>query len=140
MFNRGKTNGVKEEASNLVGNVKDSATDIARDVKKSAKQIENKAIDTMVDSKAEILTLIGSLKALLADTDYAGNARHMKDQVLAKADEWRQMAADEISHVTDVSVVKTRSVVREQPLVSVGVAIGAGLLIGYILGHKSSSK
>lgn len=144
MFNLGKSNSDKEElkkeASNLLDNVKDSSTELASEVKKSSNYLQNEAKEAIYDSKAEILTLISSLKGLLADTDYAGNARQMRDQVLAKAGEWKNKAADEIMHATDVSVVKTRSIVREQPLASVAIAVSAGVIIGYILGNKSSSK
>lgn len=64
----------------------------------------------------------------------------MKAQVLDKADEWKHSLKDEVTRAVDVSTAQTKKAVREQPLLTLGVAIGAGLLIGYLLGHKESSE
>lgn len=140
MFNLNKNNDVKKAVSNLVNTAEDNVADIASDVKNTATSLRSKTKASVKEPKNYALELINNLKELLIETDYSKKAHHMKAQVLDKADEWKHSLKDEVTRAVDVSTAQTKKAVREQPLLTLGVAIGAGLLIGYLLGHKESSE
>jgi len=45
-----------------------------------------------------------------------------------------------VTHAYEAGKERTVHTVQEKPLLSLGLAIGAGVLLGYILGSKQSSK
>lgn len=143
MFNTKKTsdvNEIKASVNDLVEGAENTAADIANDVKNAANNLQTKSNEYFNESKSDVMELTHNLKALLTDVDYSGKAHEIKAQVLRKADEWRHLASDEVTKVLAAGTEKTRKTVREQPLLTLGVAAGAGLLIGYLLGQKKSSK
>lgn len=143
MFNTKKTNDVNEikaSATHLVEGAENTAADIASDVKNIASNLQAKSNEYLNESKSDVIELTQNLKALLTDVDYSGKAHEIKAQVLRKADEWKNLVSDEATKALTAGKEKTRKTVQEQPLLTLGVAAGAGLLIGYLLGQKKSSK
>jgi len=134
----------KENASQLVENTKENLSDLSKDVKQSADNLGNRIQDKGRETKQDALDLIDSLKALIAKNTHHYDASaiqsdlmNLKNKVSDKAYEWKNVIQDEVAHVVETSKAQTEKVVREQPIVSLAVAVGAGVLIGYILGSKS---
>ncbi len=96
--------------------------------------------NTATQSKHEALGVVNSLKNLLAQYASSTNVNALKEQILDKAYELKGTVTDEVAHAYQVSKDRTVHTVQEKPLVSLGLAIGAGLLLGYILGSKNSTK
>lgn len=143
MFNIKKTNDVNEikaSAAELVEGAENTAADIANDVKNAANNLQAKSSEYFNESKSDVMELTQNLKALLTDVDYSGKAHEIKAQVLRKADEWKHLVSDEATKALAAGTDKTRKTVQEQPLLTLGVVAGLGLLVGYLLGQKKSSK
>lgn len=149
MFNINKTPDtkadVKENVSQLVDNAKENVSDLSNDAKQSASKLSSKIQEKGRETKQDALDLVESLKALIAkNTDrYDASAIEsgivgIKSQVADKAVEWKNAIHDEVTHAVETSKAQTEKAVREQPLVSLAVAVGAGVLIGYLLGNKSN--
>lgn len=140
MFNTNKQDELKDKATNLAENVKDNVHEVSADVKRSAENIGNTVQQRATESKREALNVIDSLKSLLAQYTNSTNVSELKNQILDKAYELKGTVKDEVTHAYEVSRDRTAQTVQEKPLLSLGLAIGAGVLLGYILGSKQSSK
>lgn len=151
MFNTNKEDDLKEKAAHLAettknnidkaaSDVRRSAEDLATNVKRSADDIGQNLQQAATQSKHEALGVVNSLKNLLAQYASSTNVNALKEQILDKAYELKGTVTDEVAHAYQVSKDRTVHTVQEKPLISLGLAIGAGLLLGYILGTKNSSK
>jgi len=72
----------------------------------------------------------------LAKTSDSVEPDEVKNEVANRLLEWKGVVQDEVKHAVDVSRSQTEKVVRDQPLVSLAVAVGAGILIGYLVGNS----
>jgi ElaB/YqjD/DUF883 family membrane-anchored ribosome-binding protein len=146
MFNLGKkeVSAVHEEmqdkAVNMVANVKNNVLEVTDDIKRTAIKVGNKIEHSGTEAKQEANNVIDSLKALLAQYTSVSKATKIKDKFVEKAVELKDVVQDEVSHAYQVSKERTAQTVQDKPLLSLAVALGAGVLVGYILGSKQSSK
>lgn len=140
MYNPNNPDDVKNKAANLADNVRSNVDQIASDVKRSAENIGNAVQEKTAETKREALNVIDSLKSLLASYTNSTNVNELKNQILDKAYQLKGTVKDEVNHVYEVSRDRTAQTVQDKPLMSLGLAIGAGVLLGYILGSKQSSK
>ncbi len=151
MFNVNDQNDVKDKAAHLADTTKDnldktaadakrSAQDLADNVKRSAEGIGSNLQQAATQGKHEALGVINSLKSLLAQYTNSTNVNALKEQILDKAYELKGTVSEEVVHAYQSSKDRAVHTVQEKPLTSLGLAIGAGVLLGYILGSKNSSK
>ncbi|MBX9675048.1 MAG: hypothetical protein CTY37_03555 [Methylotenera sp.] len=140
MFNMNKQDDLKNKAADLADNVKDNVEQVTKDVKRSAESISNSVQHKAAETKHEALNVIDSLKSLLAQYTNSTNVNELKNQILDKAYELKGTVKDEVTHAYETSKERTVQTVQDKPLLSLGLAVGAGLLLGYILGSKQSSK
>ena len=144
MFNLGKQDEVKDKAANLANSVKtnvENVTDqVKSDLKNDAEQLVDMVHQQTVDTKAQAIGVIESLKSLLSQYTSASNINEIKDQVLDKANQLKGLVKDEANHAYEVSRDRTAQTVQDRPIASLAVAVGAGVLLGYILGSKTHSK
>lgn len=140
MFNTNKQEELKDKAAHLAENVKGNVEDVANDVKRSAEQIGQTVQQKSTETKREALNVIESLKSLINQYASSTNVTDIKNQILDKAYELKGTVQDEVSHAYSAGKERTVQTVQEKPLLSLGLAIGAGVLLGYILGSKQSSK
>ncbi len=151
MFNINKQDELKDKATHLAettkNNVEKAASDVKRDaedlatnVKRSAEDIGHHLQESATEGKHEALGVINSLKGLLAQYTNSSNVHELKEQILDKAYELKNTVHDEVSNAYHTGKQRTAETVQEKPLLSLGLAIGAGVLLGYILGTKNSSK
>lgn len=140
MFNSNNPDDVKNKAANLADNMRSNVDQVASDVKRSAENIGNVVQEKTAETKREALNVIDSLKSLLASYTNSTNVNELKNQILDKAYQLKGTVKDEVNHAYEVSRDRTAQTVQDKPLMSLGLAIGAGVLLGYILGSKQSSK
>lgn len=131
---------VKENVSQFVDNAKQNAAEVADDAKAAAAQLGNKVSEKSLETKAEAVNLIASLKSLLSQYTDLGRANEIKNQIVDKATEIKGVVQDEVSNAYQVSRDRTVQTVHDKPITSLAIALGAGILLGYILGSKQSSN
>lgn len=131
---------VKENVSQFVDNTKQSAAEVAEEAKVAAAQLGNKVNEKSQEAKAEAVNLIASLKSLISQYTDLGRANELKNQIVDKATEIGGAVQSEVSNAYQVSKERTVQTVQEKPITSLAVALGAGILLGYILGSKQSSN
>ena len=147
MFNPNKQddlNDVKDKAANLAGNVKSNVENVSNEVKNDIRNEADYLVDMVhqqsADTKAQAVGVIESLKALLLQYTSSSNVAEIKTQIIDKANQLKGLVKDEASHAYAVSKDKAVHTVQEKPITTLAVAIGAGILLGYILGSKTHSK
>ena len=145
MFNINKTTDTKvsdvaEYASQLVDNAESNVNHIAQDVKASATELNKKVQKQGKETKEDVYQLVDSLKSLLAQYTDSSKADQIKNQLVDKAIELKGVVQDEVTHAYNTSKDRTVQTVQDKPILSLAVALGAGVLVGYILGTKQSSK
>lgn len=146
MFNLGKKEAIsvseemQDKAANIVANVKNNVLEVTDDIKHSANKVGEKLVQTGTEAKQEATNLMDSLKALLADYTSVGKAGEMKEQLIDKAINLKEVVQDEVAQSYQASKERAAQTVQDKPLLSLAVALGAGVLVGYILGTKQSSK
>jgi ElaB/YqjD/DUF883 family membrane-anchored ribosome-binding protein len=131
---------VKENVSQFVDNAKQNAAEVAEDAKAAAAQLGNKVNEKSLETKNEAVNLIASLKSLLSQYTDLGRANEIKNQIVDKATEIGGVVQNEVSNAYQVSKDRTVQSVQEKPITSLAIALGAGVLLGYILGSKNSSN
>ena len=144
MFNLNKQDEVKDKAVNLANSVKtnvDNVTDkLKDDLQNEAKEVLDMVHVQTEETKAQALGVIESLKSLLGQYTSGANIADIKDQIVDKANQLKSLVKDEASHAYTVSRDRTLQTVHDKPIASLAVAVGAGVLLGYILGSKTHSK
>ena len=145
MFNINKTpetksSEVKENISEFVDNTKENINDVANDVKASASNLSSKLQEKSRETKEDAYHVIDSLKSLLAQYTDGSKATEIKNQIVDKAVELKGVVQDEVTHAYQAGKERTVQTVQDKPILSLAVALGAGILVGYILGTKQSSK
>lgn len=145
MFNINKTPEtknaeVKENISEFVDNTKENINDVANDVKASASSLSSKLQEKSRETKEDAYHVIDSLKSLLAQYTDGSKATEIKNQIVDKAVELKGVVQDEVTHAYQAGKERTVQTVQDKPILSLAVALGAGILVGYILGTKQSSK
>lgn len=147
MFNPNKQddlNDVKDKAANLANSVKTNVENTANEVKNNVRSEVDNLSNTMheqtAETKAQAVSVIESLKSLLAHYTSSSNVAEIKTQILDKANQLKGLVKDEAGHVYEVTKDKATQTVQDKPIMTLAVAVGAGVLLGYILGSKSHSK
>ena len=147
MFNPNKPddlNDVKDKAANLANNlrtnVENVTNEVKSDIKNEAANLVNMVHQQSVETKAQAVGVIESLKSLLLSYTSGSNVAEMKTQILDKANQLKDLVKDEASHVYEVTKERTTQTVQDKPMMTLAIAVGAGVLLGYILGSKAHSK
>jgi ElaB/YqjD/DUF883 family membrane-anchored ribosome-binding protein len=143
MFNSSKTQEVKENVNEVVNTAKENFDELSLDAKLAASKIGGKVKEAANQTKDEANQLLTSLRALLSDSlsDEQTKAEQIKAELAKQYHHWRIAAQDELAELVAQSRVKSRKVLHDQPLLSLAVAVGAGALIGYVVGqHQSTTR
>ena len=144
MFNLGKQDDVKDKAANLANSVKTNVENVSNTVRNDLKTEAEKVVDMVHqqsdETKAQVVGVIESLKSLLSQYTSGANVSEIKNQILDKANQLKGLVKTEASHAYEVSRDRTVQTVHDKPIASLAVAVGAGVLLGYILGSKTHSK
>lgn len=140
MHNNNNPSDLKDQVANLASEVKRDAQELANDVKESANELGDNLQKKGKSAKNEANNVIASLKTLLADYTDSSKAAEFKDQIIHKAAELKHVMQDEVAQAYEAGKARTIQTLQDKPITSIAVAAGVGLLIGYILGAKNSSK
>ena len=144
MFNLNKQDDVKAKAADLANSVKTNVENVSNTMKSDVKTEAEKVVDMVHqqsdETKAQVVGVIESLKSLLSQYTSGANVSEIKNQILDKANQLKGLVKDEASHAYEVSRDRTVQTVHDKPITSLAVAVGAGVLLGYILGSKTHSK
>ena len=138
--NEVKTSELKENANDLMNTAQESFTEISGDVKQATSKLQDKAQSKIKETKEDAMTLVNNLKTLLSENTTANKINEAKDHALDKAVEWKGIVQDEVARAIEATNAQTKKVVTEKPLLSLAVALAAGVLLGYVLGNKQSSN
>ena len=130
----------KNNLDNTASDVKRSAEDLATNIRRGAEDIGQNLQEAATEGKREALGVINSLKGLLAQYTNSSNVQDLKEQILDKAYELKGTVSNEVAHAYHTGKDRTVQTVQDKPLLSLGLAVGAGVLLGYILGSKNTSK
>lgn len=131
---------VEEKVSQLVNSTKDAASEVASEARASASRISDTLQERTTETRSEVLNVINSLKALIAQYTDFDRASDLKNQLVDKAVVIKGVVQDEVANAYHLGKERTVQTVQDRPLTSVAVALGAGVLLGYILGAKQSSS
>ncbi len=126
---------LKQNVSQFVDNAKENIADVANDVKASASDLGDRIQRQGKETKEEAYNVIDSLKSLLAQYTDSSRATDIKDQIVDKAVELKGVVQNEVTHAKE----RTAQTIQDKPILSLAVALGAGVLLGYILGTKQNS-
>jgi ElaB/YqjD/DUF883 family membrane-anchored ribosome-binding protein len=140
MFNTNKQDDLKDKATQLANSVKDDVAQVADVIMQDASDISHNVQQKTNEAKHEAMNLVSSLKSLLAQYTGTGNVEDLKNQIVDKALQLKNTVKDEVTYAYDTGKARTAHTVQEKPLLTLGLAVGAGVLLGYILGSKQSSK
>ena len=113
---------------------------MASDIKASAADLGDKLQEKSRETKEEAHNLVDSLKSLLSQYTDGSRASEIKNQLVNKAVELKGVVQDEVTNAYESGKERTAQTVQDKPILSLAVALGAGILVGYILGTKQSSK
>ncbi len=138
--NEVKTSELKENANDLMNTAQESFTEISGDVKQATSKLQDKAQSKIKETKEDAMTLVNNLKTLLSENTTANKINEAKDHALDRAVEWKGIVQDEVARAIEATNAQTKKVVTEKPLLSLAVALAAGVLLGYVLGNKQSSN
>ena len=137
-------NDVKDKAANLANNVRTNVESVTNEVKSDLKNEAANLVDMVhqqsVETKAQAVSVIESLKSLLSQYTSGSNIAEMKSQILDKANQLKGLVKDEASHAYEVTKDRATQTVQDKPITTLAIAVGAGILLGYILGSKTHSN
>lgn len=137
-------NDVKDKAANLANNLRTNVENVTNEAKSDLKNEAANLVDMVhqqsVETKAQAVSVIESLKSLLSQYTSGSNIAEMKSQILDKANQLKGLVKDEASHAYEVTKDRATQTVQDKPITTLAVAVGAGILLGYILGSKTHSN
>lgn len=142
MFNLSKNTEVTEKAVEVVENVKDNVQDLTSEAKSRAADLSDKLKKTAADAKVDATELLESVRQLLEEKAEV-QANKVSEITATLSEQYEQLsvaAKEEFHTLLAKGQVKTKKVLNEQPLLTLAVAIGAGALIGYVIGQSRVSN
>jgi len=139
MFNLGKEP-VNTTADQLAKDSNKVVEKVSEKIKASAASLSDKIVDKTDETKDQAQSLIHSLRALLNEHTETSKVNQFKDQVVGKAAELKHVVTDEVVNAYATTKERAAETVRENPVGTLVLVAGVGLLLGYVLGSKQSSK
>ena len=137
MFNVSKNSAIKENAEEFIESTKDNLADITLDAKRSAARLGRKIKRKSSDSKEDVLALIDDLKDLL-EPETPSKVDQIIEQLVDQVAGWKVSIQEELLHALKVSDVTSRRLLQKRSLLTLSIAMGAGVLIGYIASQEDS--
>ncbi|MCB5183923.1 hypothetical protein LG201_01735 [Methylobacillus gramineus] len=137
MFSINKESDIKEKAENLVEATQDAAKEVIDDTKVSAKKIGRKVQEKSRDSKKEALALLESLKDVLDPDTHGSTTENIIKQLSENFSDWSESLEHELSNALSTSRKTSNRWLRKRSLLTLSLAVGAGVLVGYALSGNS---
>lgn len=139
MFNLGKEN-IRTDADQLAQEASNTVEKVAEQIKTSAAKVSDKIANKTDATKDQAESLIHSLKNLLDEHKQKSKVEQLKEQLTDRAAELKHVVTDEVTNAYATSKQRAAETVKENPVGTLVLAAGVGLLLGYVLGSKQSSQ
>lgn len=139
MFNLGKEN-IHTDADQLAQEAHQTVEKVADQIKSTAAKVSNKIANKTDDTKDQAESLIHSLKNLLDEHKQKTKVEQLKEQLTDKAAELKTVVTDEVVNAYASTKQRAAETVKENPVGTLVLVAGVGLLLGYVLGSKQSSQ
>jgi len=147
MFNLIKNPEIKENAEDLVDNAKirakeikneivDDVEEITAEVKKSATQLGKKVKAKSAETKQDAEGFFSSVKRNLDAEKISDKSTEIAEQLVV----FTNSIKEELIDAFKASIAGTEQVVRKRTLLSLSLAVGAGLAVGYVLAKSGTSE
>jgi len=140
MFNSTKSSDIKDKAVSLKDSTKAAVSDIANDAKETVQELGKRISSRSSSTKSDAEALIESLRELLAEQPIEKKSDEIKARVAEQYTQWKDTLQDEIAIALQDGQARSRKVLNEQPVLTLAVALGAGALIGYLIGSHNSDN
>ena len=137
MFNLNKDH-VNAKVENLADQSEGLVNDTSDSIKNKAREVSADISDKTDKAKYEANHLIASLKELLTEYSDSSKINQLKGQFSDKAHELKSAVSDEVSHAYYTGKQRATETVKENPLGTLALVAGAGLVVGFIFGTKQS--
>ncbi|ABE49214.1 MULTISPECIES: hypothetical protein [Methylobacillus] len=134
MFNSNTASEIKDQASELAETAQETLSDSAKAGKASVRKLGRKLENKARDSKKEALALLESLRDILDPDAHSNATEHVIEQLSENFSEWSESLDKELSQVLKNSRIQPRQWLRKPSLLTLSLAVGAGVLVGYALG------
>jgi ElaB/YqjD/DUF883 family membrane-anchored ribosome-binding protein len=139
MFNLNKDN-IRSDADKLAQEANNTVEKVADQIKASASKVSDKIANKTEATKDQAESLINSLRNLLDDHKQKSQVDQFKEQITDKAAELKSVVTDEVVHAYATTKQRAADTVKENPVGTLVLVAGVGLLLGYVLGSKQSSQ
>jgi ElaB/YqjD/DUF883 family membrane-anchored ribosome-binding protein len=139
MFNLSKEN-TRTDADQLAHEASKTVDKVADQIKTSAAKVSEKIASRTDTTKDQADSLISSLRNLLDEHKQKTKVEQLKEQLTERAAELKHVVTDEVANAYATSKQRAAETVKENPVGTLVLAAGVGLLLGYVLGSKQSSQ
>lgn len=139
MFNLNKET-IQQNTDKLAKDTHQVVDQMTDSIKKTASTMSDTFNEKTESVKDQAQRLVDQLKSMVHDATDVESDTDFKRQLTQKINALQAAITDEASHAYYTSKQRTVDVVKENPIGTIVVAAGVGLLLGYVLGSKQSSK
>ncbi|GAB7562480.1 hypothetical protein LG202_05190 [Methylobacillus methanolivorans] len=133
MFNSNTQSEIKENATELAETAQEALSDSVKSGKASVRKIGRKLESKARDSKKEAIALLESLKDVLDPDVHGSTTEHVIEQLTENFSSWSESLDKELSQALKTSRTQSRKWLRKRSLLTLSLAVGAGVLVGYAL-------
>ncbi len=141
MFNStGKNSDIKENAGHLLESVKENVVDITHEAGSAAKKLGKKVQSKSLATKGEALALLESFREFIGPKAAADTANEIKDQLAEQLLGWKDSIQTEVVHAIQAGKTSSQNALQKRTLLTLSAVLGAGLLIGYLVGSSRSEE
>ena len=133
MFNSTTTSDIKEHASELAETAQEALNEGAKAGKDSVRKLGQKLESKARDSKKEAIALLESLKDVLDPEAHGSATEQVIEQLTENFSAWSESLDKELSQALKSSRIQSSKWLRKRSLLTLSLALGAGVLVGYAL-------
>lgn len=141
MFNStGKNSELKENAGHLLESVKENVVDITHEAGSAAKKLGKKVQSKSIATKGEAMALLESVREFIGPKAATDTANEIKEQLAEQLVDWKDSIQKEVVHAIQAGKTSSQHALQTRTLLTLSVVLGAGLLIGYLVGSSHSEE
>jgi hypothetical protein len=146
-MNSSKNSDIKGDAKQLLGSVRENVVDITHEAGNAAKKLGRRVQSKSKSTTAEAMSLIESAREFLSSKAVSDSAAEIKEQLAEQIVDWKDSIQQELLHAVELGKdssgkIKTSSekLLKKRTLLTLSAVLGAGLLIGYLVGSANSEE
>lgn len=131
---------IQNNADKLAKESHQVVNEVADRFKKTASTVSDTVSEKTESFKDQAQLLVEQLKGIVHQATVDEAESDFKNQVMQKVNALQSAISDEATLAYQSGKQRTIDVVKDNPIGTIAVAAGVGLLLGYVLGSKQSSK